>query len=40
MIWREGELAGAPAPARKCLSLINIFNFNKNKEMPLSYKYF
>ena len=29
---REGGLAGAGAgaPARKCPSLINIYNFNKN----------
>jgi hypothetical protein len=29
--WRrEGGLAGAGAPARKCPSLVNIYNFNKN----------
>jgi len=25
-----GGLAGAGAPARKCPSLVNIYNFNKN----------
>jgi hypothetical protein len=27
---REWRREGGPAPARKCPSLVNIYNFNKN----------